>query len=458
MKPTRTELFGSAGITRSLYPLLFLIILSPVAAAPSPGGDHPVADSLSLERCIAIARRNSPELRIASSAIEASRLDRKLVAQTRWPQLRLSAGAGYAPFSRSFGYDPAVSNGGELGARVIAEQTLYSGGTTGLQEKQAETAISQQSLAWQQQDRDLVYAVRLAFIDLLSAEKQHELARQSVAQLADYTSLVADLHQSGRARYADLLNAQVELARAQIDSADAEQVIASARLNLNRLLGLPDDTLLEPAGSLDTLLLDAADTTMAIPQAIAGDNLDISAARLDLAQNRLTLDLTRSQWKPTVSFSADAGIETSRENLLLPSSERYRSVGYSVGLSIDMPLWDRGKRRTETARTRTQIRAAEDNITLVRRNTAADYRDTRLRLIQTQRRLVTIRNVVETAQKNYLLNTAQYADGYVTASEVLLAQQTLTDTQRSEIDALAAIQSLKARLDMISRPEQEVHR
>ncbi len=427
---------------------LVLLILTPMLATASSG--VPASDSLTLERCIQIARDNSPGLRMASSAVAASRLDRKLAGQARWPQIRFIGGAGYAPVSHNFGYDPAVSNGGELGARIVAEQTLYSGGTVGLQMQQAETQITQRSLEWQQHDRDLVYTVRQAFIELLAAQQQSHLSNRSVERLADYTDLVTNLNQSGRAKYADLLTAQVELSRGRIDSAAALQAVVSARLNLDRLLGAPCDTELNITGSLDNLLFDVFDSEAVIPEITTADNLDIGTARLDLDQSRLALDLTRSQWKPTVSLSADAGLITSRENLLLPAPERYRSAGYSVGISVEMPLWDSGRRKTEKARNRTEIRAAEDNLALVSRDVLADYRDTRLRLIDTQIRLVSIREVVQTAEKSYLLSKAQYADGYVAASDVLLAQQALTDMFRSEIDALAQIQSLKARLDMLT--------
>ena len=434
--------------------ILLCAICSGVAAEPCKAVEN---DSLTLEQCITIARANSPELRIADNDVKMARLDRDLVAKSRLPQFSLSAGAGYAPVALDFGYDPAVSNGGELGARIIADQTLYSGGVIGLEAKQAETQTAQRSLAWQQQDRDLLYAIRQAFIDLLAAERMCGLSDQSVVRLSEYADLVADLNQAGRAKYADVLGTQVELAQTRIDSSNTAQTASSMRLNLIRLLGMPDSTSIRPLGSLDDLLILADDTSVVVPEAPAGENLDVSAARLGVRQSRLELDMARSQWKPTVSLTADAGVMTSRENLLLPASERYRSVGYSVGISIDMPLWDRGRRKTETARSHTAIRSAEDNVTLIERDIRAEYRDTRFRLLDARHRLVSLRDIARTAEKNYLLTTSQYAAGNATASDVLFAHQSLTEISRSEIDALAEIQSLKARLDMIAQPEQEVH-
>ena len=85
----------------------------------------------------------------------------------------------------------------------------------------------------------------------------------------------------------------------------------------------------------------------------------------------------------------------------------------------------------------------------------ANYQEARSRLLAARHRLVSLRQIEDTAQKNYLLNKAQYADGAAAASDVLLAQQALTDIQQTEIESLAEIQSLKARLDQITRTRQK---
>jgi multidrug efflux system outer membrane protein len=414
------------------------------------------ADTLSLTQCVQLAEKNSPELAIAEGDIKAARLSRDLTSKERWPQIKLAADAGYAPFSHSFGYDPAVSNGGELGARVVAEQSLYSGGTFGLKLQQQQNNFRRQSIAWQRQERDLVYQVRQAFINTLLAQGTLDLRKQRVVRLSAYTSLVNRLNKAGTARSVDLLNTKAELGRAEIDASAAEQTLKSARMNLMRLLGWGDTTDIVLSGSLDSLLVNSSDSGQTgLPEIRNGLNLELNQARIDSTQSRLDLELTRRTWRPTLSVTADAGYVTSRENLLLAPGERYRSIGYSVGVNLEMPLWDWGKRKTEIAKGVINLQAAVNNISLVARDLRYEYQDARSGFENARSRLLSIRTVLSTSESNFLLNKAQYADGSANASDVLLAEQSLTDTRQTELETLAEIQLLKARLDMLTQPAQD---
>ncbi len=452
-KPTKTRSASRNRWTISLATVSLFAVLMP-GAFSAPGTLLP-SDTITLERCIEIARQRSPELQMASDAIVKSRLEREITEKNRWPQMRLSGNAGYAPFSHTFGYDPAVSNGGELGANLVIEQTLYSGGLTSVQLQQATGEIARSALARQQQDRDLVYSVRQACIKLLLAEQIQDLLQGSIGRLGEYAKLVTDMNKAGTAGYTDVLNSQVELDRARIEANASTQDSRRAKFELLRLLGMPDDSNVVLTGKLETLLIDASDSSAINFRNTITDNLDLSSAKLDHDQKQLALSATRARWKPVISLTADAGVVTSRENLLLPAPERYRSVGYSLGMSIDWPLWNAGRRKTELAKDRSEVSAAKSNIDRVQRDFLSDYRDTRLGLINTSGRLRSIRQVSQTAEKSYLLSTAQYADGYASMADVLMAQQALTDTRRSEIETMAQIQLLKAWLDKLTWPKKD---
>jgi outer membrane protein TolC len=394
-------------------------------------------------------------LRIAENGMRSSEIGRSIADKARWPRFSIAGNASYAPASLSFGYDPAVSNGGEYGARLVAEQTIYDGGLMGLDIRLAEAEVAGQSLAYQQQARDLVFAVRQAFVDMLLAQSQTELRDSSVNRLADYLGLVERLNESGTVGYTDFLSTQVDLDNARVNAMAAAESLKSARFNLARLMGTANDTTFAIRGSLDTLLIDAKDTLALLPEVVLDRNLDVVAAQIGRTRSQIALAQTKAQWKPSVSVVADAGVVTSRENLLLPRSERYNSVGYSVGVTLDMPLWDWGSRKAQIRRSSLDLKSSSDYIELVRRDVLTVYRTTRTRITGALRRLQSIRQMTETAQKNYLLSTAQYADGAVTASEVLIAQQLLTGAYSTEVEILAEIQSLRAQLAQITESMQD---
>lgn len=453
MNLTKTKQADSQNYVLVLILSLSLAVAGPVlSAAP---GVPASTDTLTLDRCVALARQNSPELQIAQNATNAAKLDRQIAAKSNLPQLKFVGDAGYAPISPSFGYDPAISNGGEMGARIVAEQTLYSGGQRSLQMKQADAEINSRSLAWRQQDRDLVYTVREAFIELLRAQQVLQLQKQRAARLTDYSELVDRLSEAGTVGHTDALRTQVELSRAKIDAQAAQSTLWSARLNLARLLGAPQDTTLAVSGSLDNLLFDTADSTATGTAVSLPGNLDLSAARVDSLQSTIAISLAKAQWRPKVSLSADAGVMTSRENLLLQPQDRYNSTGYSVGVNVEIPLWDWGVHRNEVSKSRTELMSATENINLIRRDIEAQGHDLLLRFQSARDRLASLHLVEQSAKQIYMLSLAQYADGLLSASDVLISQQSLTDVRESSVEALAEIQSLQAQLDRIAQTAEE---
>jgi len=444
-----------AVLSRQLHRVIGRCLISGMILTVSIAATAHATDSLSVDQLIELARRNSPELQSADAGLQAARQSKNTATAHRLPQLSAVGNAGYAPFSHSFGYDPAVSNGGELGARLVAEQTLYSGGRVGLQVQQAQTDIAAAAVNRQQSDRDLVYNVQQACIGLLLALRERDLQFEAMTQLTEYAGLARRLNEVGSAAYTDLLNARVQVQKSRVDSSSAELQVRLASQNLNRIAGLPDTTEVSVIGSLENLLVDSNDSSHTALRPDSS-NLDLESARLAAHREEVNLSLARSEWKPTVTLIADAGVQTSRENLTLPSGDRYNSVGYSVGMSINIPLWSGGARKDRVAKSRFELAAARHHIDAVKRDVFSAWREINARLADAYNRLSSIRAMVKTARDNYLLSYARYADGDIPASEVLIAHQSLIDARRMELQALAQLQTTKADSERLAQSKQDV--
>ena len=92
--------------------------------------------TLTLEQCLSLAKKNSPALRAAEGAIRSSELARSELSTTALPQLKAVVGGNYAPVPPRFGYDPAISNGGQVEEQVVVQQSLYDGGVRSLKSVQ----------------------------------------------------------------------------------------------------------------------------------------------------------------------------------------------------------------------------------------------------------------------------------------------------------------------------------
>ncbi len=431
-----------------------LTIMLLLAAAVIPTMAQ-ASDSLTIDQCLVIAKANNLELTIAKSGTRAAEFGKTAADRAFLPQFRFSGGAGYAPWSLTFGYDPAVSNGGELGARIIGEQTVYDGGMRSLDIRRAGLDVDFQGVAYKQTERDIVFAVRRAFIEMLRA-RQEQLSRdESASRLSDYIELIKRLNAAGMVGYTDLLSAQIDLANARTAAMTAAQASALAGYQLMQVMGTPDDTTLAVRGSLDSLLVIAGGITEPLPPIDPSTNLNMQAAQLDYGLSQIAVGQIRAERLPNVSLTGDVGVLTSRQNLQMPAPERFNSFGYSVGIGIDMPLWDWGARKARIQQGAAESRAALNRIKAVDQSILAEYRMLQTQMNYAEQRLLTIRAMLETARQNYALFTAKYADGDASAYDVLAAEQGLTSAHLSEIEILAEIQTVQAQYEHLATKGQD---
>ncbi len=413
------------------------------------------SDSLSIEQCVAIAKSHNLNVKIAGSAVRAANLGKTVAGKALLPQFKFAAGASYAPWSLKFGYDPAVSNGGEMGARVIAEQTIYDGGMRSLDIRRAGLNSDYEGVVYRKVEVDLEYEVRNTFIELLRAQQEQVYKSESTARLSDYYDLVKRLNAAGTVGYTDLLSAQAELTNARTTSLAAMQAVTIARYRLAEVMGTPDDTSFAAEGALDDLLVIAEDISEPVPAVDVAANLDRKAAELDYNRSQIEISQIRAEKKPSVSLVGDIGALTSRQNLQMPASERFNSFGYSVGLGVEIPLWDWGARKGRIQQSVMESHNALDRMKIVDQAIVTRYRMLRTQMDNAAQRLKSIGEMLETARQNYALFTAKYADGYASAYEVLSAERFLTDTYLSQIETLAEIQSLRAQYDQLAGKGQE---
>lgn len=404
------------------------------------------AQNLSLDQCLSLAKQNSPVLKQADLNLKSAGLARQEVGTTRLPQFRVSAGASYAPGSLDFGYDPALSNKGQFGSQLVMEQPLYDGGRRHIQMVQADLDISRMTAEQQLASRDLELEVRNAYIEILRAEQEVRLRRQGVHELEDYLQLVKSLSASGTVPYTDLLKTQVEASNASVTLSQSEQSLAAGRNQLSILLGNPLDSTTVLSDSLGELTPINLDTAALVLPLDTNRILELSTARLDYSRALTDISATKKEGLPTLSLVADAGWLTSRENLMLRSSDRYRSLGYSAGISLDMPLFDWGGRKLRVQQKQLAAESARLQSDQVRRAYESGYRNATLQLRAARSRLKIVGEMIARGRDNFLLTKSKYAASGASATDVLLAQQSLTDSRLAELDDLVAIQQAMAQL------------
>jgi outer membrane protein TolC len=182
--------------------------------------------------------------------------------------------------------------------------------------------------------------------------------------------------------------------------------------------------------------------------------LDLELARTGVERSALDVTLAEREAFPVLSLFADAGMLTSIENLRLPSADRSKILGYSVGLLVEFPLFDWGGRGLRKEQKELEFNSLSTRRTLLERKLSGEMARLRLQLRNGQERLEILRRNAAKAKDLFLLIKARYAGGSALAVEVLGAQQLLNDSEVAALQTLAEIQSLSARIVQLTTQEE----
>ena len=340
-----------------------------------------------LDRCLTLARTQNPRMRNAENAIRTAELSHAELATTKLPQIKLGASSIYAPSFGTLGYDPALSNGGQVSGQVIVQQSLYDGGIRGLKSDQLSLDIDRLAKEKRIVERDLVFSVKQAFVETLRAEQEIILQEESVRQLSEYLEIVRSLSKVGSAAYTDVLKTELQISNAQLSYQKAIEEFAVAKYSLAELIGTPLDTTFNIVGSLNDTMNAKIDSSLfnAYPDSLS--SLEMSAASLAVKHSLMDVELTQHENYPTVLFVGDAGLLTSGDNLRLPRDERANMFGFSFGVELEIPLINWGA--TDLRVQQKQLDA--DNLRLqsdiLQRSITTESRKTQLQIVRQRERL-----------------------------------------------------------------------
>jgi outer membrane protein TolC len=401
-------------------------------------GLAPASDSLSLEDCLRMAGDNNPKAFLSANAIQSADLARQELKSQSRPQVKFKGDLEYAPAGKGFGYDPALTNRGQIGSQVVVEQTLYDGGQRSIKARQADLQWTRSRHEQKLAMLDLKFEVTQAFTEVLRLREDLELKRAGVERLRDYSGLVGRMHTGGQAGFTDVLKTRIQVSEAESAVKQAAADLQGAKYALAELLGSEGKEAVEIKGNLDS-------TENPTPLDTAG-NVDWEIAELESQNAELEVAASRGEWKPTVAASADMGLLTSFDNLEAPSKDRAGMLGASVGLHVDMPIFSWGLRANHMRQSRLAAENAEWQWKSQRRSLLMDHQKTWLQWEAARDHRDALRGDLAAARDNFLLTKSKYAGGSGLASEVLDAQKLWVDTQSSLIQAEADLVNLGARL------------
>lgn len=331
------------------------------------------------------------------------------------------------------------------GAITLTQPVYMGGAIRAMNEitKYAEQlAVSMRNSAVQ----DVIYNVDEAYWTVVSLVQKRKLA-QSYCNLLDSLQYnTNEMYKEGVATKSDCLTVDVKCNEAAVTLTKVENGLSLARMALAQVCGLPVNTLM----TLEDEELKNCDTS--VPAADFNPE-NVYRRRWDLASLRHSISILEEQEKLAKSemlpkLAVMAAYSFSNPNTIDGFEKRFGG-GFSVGATLQVPLWHWGGRynklraaRSATAAQRLQLEDAESLVDL-------QVSQARFKLEEAHKTLTMTRSNLAKADEN--LQNAQYGykEGVLTTDDVTGAQTAWLQAHSEYIDAEIGIQLCRVYLGKV---------
>ena len=271
---------------------------------------------------------SSPLLKDYQNQIQSNLIDSQRIRATYKPQVNGASVNSYAPIINGFGYDYAITNGGQVSALVMVNKTLV--GKNNLNTQFASIQINNQSISNSSviSEQDLRRTITSQYIIAYGDFEQFNFNKEVNRLLHEEEIILKRLTQNNVYRQTDYLAFLVTL---------QQQELALKQIRLQFLNDFA--TLNYMAGINDTNAVELEDPHITLTQTPDFYH-SIFFRKFELDSVKLTNEkaLVGFSYKPKVNLFADGGFNSSF------AYKGYKNFGTSFGVSLSVPIYD-GKQK-----------------------------------------------------------------------------------------------------------------
>jgi len=305
--------------------LVLAILCTPVFAQ---NNDHV---SGSLDFYLQVALQNSPLLKDYQGQVQAGQVDSQIVRAGYQPQVTGTSVNTYAPIIHGYGYDNAISNGGNFSTLVGVNKTFV--GRRHLETQFETIQLQSQGLRNTSKisEQDLKKNVTAQYITTFGDLQQLNFNREIYTLLQKEEILLKDLTEKNVYRQTDYLAFVVTLKQEGLLLRQLQIQYQNDYGTLNYLCGIMDTTaatLQDPGIQLQTL-----------PD--INSSVFFRQYHIDSLQLRNSRSMVDFGYKPKLNVYADGGYSSTL------AYQAYKNFGTSFGFSLSVPIYDGHQRKLQ---------------------------------------------------------------------------------------------------------------
>lgn len=290
---------------------------------------------------------------------------------------------------------------------------------------------------------DVIRDVKVAYFNILKAERLLEVARQSVEQLKAHRDMSQAFFDVGLIPRNDLLRAEVELANGQQNHIRAENGLELARARFNTLLRRDVNA---PAKVQDIMVYTPFSMSLDDCLKTAYENRsEIKSYEKKVEQAKNLVKVARSEFFPSVNLIGH--YEKYGDTPGVSGSAYKDQESWYVGATATWYFWEWGKTKYKVDYNRSRENQMADALQNMKDQIALDLKNAWLTLHETEKQIRVAQKAIDQAEENFRISRERYREQVGTATDVLDAETLLTREKANYFNSLGDYNISLARLE-----------
>ena len=394
-------------------------------------------DSLTVEKCIEIALKNNPQIKIAESNYEASSANLTSTRSVLFPQVSFTSGwnrnggnffvgptareATYGNYSYGFQLQQLIFDFGKSYTRLSGTADLKS--------------ASEQDLSLSKQN--LILNTYVAYFNYLQAVRIKNASQESLNQAEEHLRQAQSFFDVGKKPQFDVLKAKTDEANARLNLINADNNIVVSKLQLENILNikLPADFKLK-----DNLEITKESIGLETALNSAKENRpEYIGAKFRMDANKSFLNSAWTANLPSINLSGGYNWRTFSLNENFLNS-------WNVGIAISLPIFQGFSLDAGIDLARANYKNAEAQLDYISQAIDLDVQQQYANLKLAIARIDATKSLLEQAEETLRLAEARYKQEVGSPIEITDGRVTMLNSQILYVQALYDYQVAYVRL------------
>lgn len=407
----------------------------------------------SLKDCIDYSIEHNIQLKMEKLSLDESEINVKSATAALFPSLSLSTSQNgrYQPYFDNAG-NSFVTSDGSGGSRVSSSQdhfsysgsygvnarvTLFNGGQNINNIKQQKVARNIAELSVKERENSLKEQIAKLFVQILYSTEAVKVSKATLEAAQESLKQGEAKFEVGKIARSEVVQLQSQVNSAEYQLVNSEAQLAQFKLQLKQLLEITDerDIMIATPDAADELALTPLATINEAYTAALACRPEIESSRLSTQSSDIAVKIARAGYYPTLSLNAGAGTSNSDNGNESFGHQMKYNLNGSVGLSLSIPIYDNRNTKSNIQKAKIQRTNSQLQEQSALKELYGTVETLWLDANSAQKKFLSARSNVESAQASYDLVSEQFGVGMKNATDLLTERSNLLAAQQELLQA-----------------------